>query len=31
MSSPLATEMKPIVNSQLSSVGAVASYDRMIG
>lgn len=31
MSSPLAAEMKPIVDSQLAGVGAVASYDRMIG
>lgn len=31
MSAPLATEMKPIVNNQLTKVGAIASYDRMIG
>ena len=31
MSSPLAGEMKPIVDRQLSDVGAIASYDRMIG
>ncbi len=31
MSSPLAGEMKPIVDQQLSEVGAIASYDRMIG
>jgi len=31
MSAPLAGEMKPIVNQQLSQVGAVASYDKMIG
>ncbi len=31
MSSPLAAEMKPIVDTQLASVGAIASYDRMIG
>ena len=31
MSAPLAGEMKPIVNDQLGQVGAIASYDRMIG
>ena len=31
MSAPLAADMKPIVNSQLASVGAIASYDKMIG
>lgn len=31
MSGPLAGEMKPIVNEQLGQVGAIASYDRMIG
>ena len=31
MSSPLAGEMKPIVDRQLSDVGAIASYDRMMG
>jgi hypothetical protein len=31
MSAPLARDMKPIVNRQLSQVGAIASYDRMIG
>jgi hypothetical protein len=31
MSAPLAADMKPIVNSQLAEVGAIASYDRMIG
>lgn len=31
MSTPLAAEMKPIVDDQLSQVGAVAAYDRMIG
>lgn len=31
MSAPLARDMKPIVNSQLSQVGAIASYDKMIG
>ncbi len=31
MSTPLAGEMKPIVNDQLSQVGAVAAYDRMMG
>lgn len=31
MSTPLAAEMKPIVNDQLAQVGAVAAYDKMIG
>ena len=31
MLAPLARDMKPIVNSQLSQVGAIASYDKMIG
>ena len=31
MSATLARDMKPIVNSQLSRVGAIASYDKMIG
>mgnify|MGYP003676057452 CR=1 FL=1 len=31
MSGPLAGEMKPIVSQQLSQVGAIASYDKMIG
>ena len=31
MSAPLMGEMKPIVNSQLSQVGAIASCDKMIG
>lgn len=31
MSAPLAADMKPIVNDQLGRVGAIASYDRMIG
>lgn len=31
MSAPLANEMKPIVNDQLANVGAIASYDKMIG
>ncbi len=31
MSATLARDMKPIVNSQLSQVGAIASYDKMIG
>ena len=31
MSAPLARDMKPIVNSQLSQVGAIASYDKVIG
>lgn len=31
MSGPLMGEMKPIVDSQLSQVGAIASYDKMIG
>ncbi len=31
MSGPLMSEMKPIVDSQLSQVGAIASYDKMIG
>lgn len=31
MSAPLASDMRPIVNNQLAQVGAIASYDRMIG
>ena len=31
MASPLAADMKPIVNGQLAEVGAVAAYDDMIG
>jgi hypothetical protein len=31
MSQPLAAEMKPIVNDQLANVGAVATYDKMMG
>ena len=31
MSAPLARDMKPIINRQLSQVGAVAAYDKMIG
>jgi hypothetical protein len=31
MSAPLVADMKPIVNDQLSQVGAIAAYDRMIG
>lgn len=31
MSGPLAAEMKPVVESTLSEVGAIQSYDRMIG
>ena len=31
MSAPLADRMKPIVETSLSEVGAVQSYDRMIG
>ena len=31
MSGPLMGAMKPIVDSQLSQVGAIASYDKMIG
>ena len=31
MSAPLARDMKPIVNSQLSQVGAIRAYDKMIG
>ena len=31
MSVPLARNMKPIVNSQLSQVVAIVSYDKMIG
>lgn len=31
MAAPLADEMKPIVNDQLANVGAIASYDKMIG
>jgi len=31
MSSPLRGEMKPFVDTQLSQVGAVAAYDRMMG
>ncbi len=31
MSAPLAADMKPIVNKQLANVGAIASYDKMMG
>jgi len=31
MSAPLAADMKPIVDTQLSEVGAVAAYDKMMG
>jgi hypothetical protein len=31
MSAPLARDMKPIVDSQLSQVGAIQAYDKMIG
>jgi len=31
MSIPLARDMKPIVDSQLSQVGAIAAYEKMIG
>ncbi len=31
MSAPLAAEMKPIVDEQLSGVGAIAAYDALIG
>lgn len=31
MSAPLAADMKPIVDTQLSEVGAIAAYDKMIG
>lgn len=31
MSAPLTNDMRPIVNDQLAAVGAVASYDKMIG
>ena len=31
MSAPLAREMKPIVDQELSNVGAIKSYDQMIG
>lgn len=31
MSAPLAGEIKPIIDSQLSAVGAINAYDRMIG
>lgn len=31
MSAPLADEMRPIVDQQLGEVGAIQSYDRMIG
>jgi hypothetical protein len=31
MAGPLEREMKPIVSRQLSQVGAIASYDKMIG
>lgn len=31
MSTPLADRMTPIVNSSLSEVGAIASYDKMMG
>lgn len=30
MSGPLAADMKPIVNDQLSKVGVIASYDKMM-
>lgn len=31
MSAPLAADMKPIVDTQLSEVGAIAAYDKMMG
>lgn len=31
MSTPLADEMRPIVDSQLAEVGAIQTYDRMMG
>ena len=31
MSAPLARDMKPIVDDQLTQVGAIAAYDKMIG
>ena len=31
MTAPLARDMKPIVDEQLSQVGAIAAYDKMIG
>lgn len=31
MSAPLATEMKPIVDSELSNVGAIQAYDQVMG
>jgi hypothetical protein len=31
MSAPLAGDMKPIVDAQLSKVGAIAAYDNMMG
>lgn len=31
MSAPLAAEMKPIVDTQLADVGAIAAYDKMMG
>jgi hypothetical protein len=31
MSAPLAADMKPIVETQLASVGVLASYDKMMG
>lgn len=31
MSTPLAADMKPIVDQELANVGAVQSYDRMMG
>ena len=31
MSAPLARDMKPIVDNQLTNVGSIAAYDKMIG
>lgn len=31
MSTPLAADMKPIIDDQLSKVGVIASYDKMMG
>lgn len=31
MSAPLAADMKPIIDTQLSEVGAIAAYDKMMG
>jgi hypothetical protein len=31
MATPLAGDIKPIVDTQLSDVGAIAAYDRMMG